>query len=218
MAQFQAFTGYQSAPDGGVNLVRGMRTGELAVGQVHGPYYESASRGVVYTASTVIAGVVIPTAAATLNSKFTLWNPATSGKVAEIISLYIGCDTVTTVAGNNGLLLQTNLANGAGIPTTVTTPCAAVSTGKAGVTSGMTVAAQATLTNVAIPGASGSAVPIPFIPLSNYGAVTSVSNYNPVYYFYGSLVVYPDSLIALCASVAPSTAAVCAIQWAEYPV
>lgn len=218
MSQSQVFTGLQKVGDGGWNYQRGMKSGAAAVGTVNGQFFEASSRGTVFTASTVIAGVVIPVAAATLNSKFTFWNPASSGKIAEIISVYIGGDGATTVVNNHGFLLQRNLTSGAGIPTTVTTPCSATSMGNPNGVSAMTVAAQATLTNVAIPGAGGAAVPIPFIPMGNYGAVTSVSFYDPTHYFNGSLIVYPDSLIAACCSVANSTAAVVQITWCECDV
>ena len=217
MAANQILVGVQSATDGSIITARGGKSGEQIVQTLRGKYAELAFRGQVFTASTVIAGVVVPVAAATLNSKFTLWNPAGSGKNIELISCYIASNSATTVVGTHGLMIQRSLASSGGIPTTVGTPCIPVPCGIGSQLSVVTVAAQATLTNAAIPGVA-AAISIPFYALGNYGAVTSASAYDLTHNFDGKLMLGPDSLVAACTTVAPSTAAFIQIVWAEFAI
>src|ERR1035437_5501102 len=112
---------------------------DAIVSPLHGKYFEAGANGQVFYASTVIAGVVVPVAAATLNSKFMLWNPAASGKNIELISIFMMGDGATTVVDAHALLVQKSLATSGGVPTTVTTPCAALPAGLTG-TSVATVA------------------------------------------------------------------------------
>src|SRR3990167_9951383 len=171
----EVLVGTQSNTDGVVVKARAGKNGDQIVSGLHGDYYESSRRGQVYFASTVIAGVVVPVAAATLNSKFTLWNTAASGVNVELISIYMCTNVATTVVNTHGLLVQRALASSGGIPTTVTTTCIAVSAGLGSVSTGVTVAAQATLTNAQIPGVA-TAPYIGFWPIGSYGATTAVGN------------------------------------------
>ena len=217
MAANQLVVGIQHQSDGSILQARGGKSGETIVQTLRGQYGELAARGQVFTASTVIAGVVIPVAAATLNSKFTLWNPAGSTKNIEIISCHISCNTATTVVGVHGLMIQRNLSGTSGVPTSVGTLAIPCPMGIVSVASVVTVAAQATLTNVAIPGVN-AATTIPFWPMGAYGAVTSVDAYDLTHEFSGKLILGPDSLVAACTTVAPSTAAFIQICWAEFAV
>ena len=213
----EILVGNQSNTDGDVVKARGGKNGDQIVSGLHGNYYESSRRGQVYFASTVIAGVVVPVAAATLNSKFTLWNTAASGVNVELISIFMMTDTATTVVNSHALMVQRNLASSGGIPTTVTTPCIALPAGLGGVSAGVTVAAQATLTNAQIPGVATA----PYIgvwPIGGYGATTADGGADLTHNFDGKLVLAPDSLVALVGTVAASGAAFCQICWAEYPV
>ena len=209
-------TGAQNNGDSVAFTARGGRYGDAIASALHGDYFETAYRGQSFYASTVIAGVVVPVAAATLNSKFTLWNPAASGRNVELISVFMMTDNATTVVGAHGLLVQRNLAASGGIPTTVTTLCPSLPAGLGG-ESKITVAAQATLTNAQIPGVATA----PYIgvwPIGGYGATTAAGGADLTHDFKGKLILAPDSLVALVATVAASGAAFCQICWAEYPV
>ena len=85
-------------------------------------YYEACLRGNLFMAYTVIAGVALPVAAATLNSKFTLHNPAGSGKNIELITFTMGIDSATTVVNGIGLMIQRTTTGSGGAPT-LTTAC-----------------------------------------------------------------------------------------------
>jgi len=215
----QGVSGVQNVGDGAVNQValRSDKYGAMVVSELRGKYAEQALRGRSFTASTVIAGAVIPVAAATLNSKFTLWNPAGSGVVIEPISVGYAINSTITVVNGHGFMIQRNLSSSSGVPTTVTA-LAALRMGIAG-SSVVTVASQATLTNVAIPGVSAAtAVPIGFYPTFSHGAVTSTSSEDLTHNFDGKLLLEPDSLIAACTTVAASTATFIQICWIEHPI
>lgn len=209
-------TGSQNVP-GIVKIVaRGNKYGAQVATELHGKYAELGLQGRVFSASTVIAGVVLPVAAATLNSKFTIHNPSGSGKIIELISFTTGLDTATTVVNGVGLAIQRALSTtGGGVPTT-TTAAAALPLGLGGQAKAA-VYTQATLTNVAIPGVSAAtAVPIAFYNMFSFGATTAAGVFDCTHYFDGRVLLEPDSLGAFCTSVAAASQNVCGIVWAEH--
>lgn len=209
--------GEQNVGDLAVIKSRATKDGAQVVQEMHGKYYEATLRGRVFTASSVIAGLVVPVAAATLNSKFTLWNPAGSGVNVELISFTTGLDTATQVVNGHGLMIQRNLTGTSGIPTS-TTALVALPLGPTG-TAKANAYSQATLTNVAIPGVTAStAVPIPIYPMFSSGATTAAGIYDATHYFDGRLILGPDSLVAAITTVAAAAQNFLSITWAEYPV
>lgn len=198
-------------------VARGFKEGGQIVGGLHGRYYEAALNGRLFIAYTVIAGVALPVAAATLNSKFTLHNPASSTRLIEPVSFTMGIDSATTVVNGIGMAIQRNLSTTSGIPTS-TTSVVSSRLGPTGTAIGA-VYSQATLTNVAIPGVTAAtAVPIPLYPLFSMGAVTAPT-IDPVNHdFNGKVILAPDDLGAFCTTVAPATAAFCAVIWAEWDI
>lgn len=212
----EILVGAQNNDDGVVVKARAGREGQQIIGGLHGKYYEAALRGHLFMAYTVIAGVALPVAAATLNSKFTLHNPAGSGKNIELVAFTMGVDSATTVVNGIGLAIQRNLASSGGVPTT-TTSLVSSTLGPTGVASAVAYS-QATLTNAAIPGVTAAtAIPIPFYNMFSFGAITAAGIYDATHYFDGKVVLGPDSLVAGCTTVAPATAAFCGIIWAEWP-
>lgn len=208
-------TGEQNITGNAKIMARGQKYGAQVMTELHGKYAELALKGRLFYASTVIAGVVLPVAAATLNSKFTIWNPAGSGKIVEPIYFTTGLDTATTVVNGIGMLIQRGLTSGAGIPTTLTAaaalPMGLSGSAKAGVYT------QATLTNVAIPGVSAAtAVPIAFYNMFSFGATTAAGVFECGHSFDGKVLLAPDDLGAFCTSVAAASQNVCGILWAEH--
>lgn len=103
--QLKTFVGTRNSADGrGQDDLRQGRDGSLVVSQSHGPYYEQASRGALFTVSgaltgtTIAAGHVAPPAAgaATLLS---ILNPNGSGVNLEIIEGAISHVSGTPGAG-----------------------------------------------------------------------------------------------------------------------
>ena len=206
----------QSPAAGSYAIQAGGRSAEGLVTELHGKYYAAGMAGQVFMSSTVIAGVVLPVAAATLSSKFTLWNPAGSGKVVELIAISMGLDSATTVVNSVGLMIQRSLSATSGVPTTLTSAYAApLGIGGQAAAGAYT---QATLTNVAIPGVSAATpVPIPFYPFGSFGATTDTAYQDMTHNFDGKILLGPDSLVAVCTTVTTTTASFVAIMWAEYP-
>lgn len=216
MALNQGLVGVQSASDGSTVTTRNTKDAAQLVQEMHGKYYEASLRGNVFMAYTVIAGVALPVAAATLNSKFTVHNPVGSGKNLELISFTMGIDSATTVVNGVGLAIQRALSTTAGVPTT-TTALVASRLGPTG-TASAAAYSQATLTNVAIPGVTAAtAIPIPFYNMFSFGATTATGVFDVTHNFDGRLILEPDSLVAACTTVAPATAAFIGCIWAEYP-
>lgn len=192
------------------------RQSALLVSEVHGKYFAAARAGQIFMATTVIAGVVLPVAAATLNSKFTLHNPLGSGVICEPIFFSMGIDTATTVVNGIGLAIQRNLTTTSGIPTTLTLANVAP-LGLGSVQPQCAVYTQATLTNVAIPGVSAAtAVPIPFYNMFSFGAVTAAGIFEAGHSFDGKVLLGPDALAAGCTTVAAASQNFCGIIWAEW--
>src|SRR5436309_14225292 len=95
---------------------RQAKTGELAVQQTHGKYYEAAHRGNVYSAQTAATGVAPGTALGT-TAAFCLHNPAGSGKnfviqkiSMELISGTTGSGAVHICSSNSGDAVPTGTA------------------------------------------------------------------------------------------------------------
>ena len=74
------------------------KTGEAAVVQVHGKYYEAASRGTLFSAADAGAGVAV-TATITTTATFTLHNPLNSQKRIAIKKLSVAYFSGTLGAG-----------------------------------------------------------------------------------------------------------------------
>ncbi len=85
--------------DGTENMVRTDRTAALVTHSVHGDWYESASRGKVYVASTQAAGVAPGTALGTA-PPLCIWNPPDSQVIAAVLTASIGYVSGTLGAGN----------------------------------------------------------------------------------------------------------------------
>ena len=213
----EVLVGTQNNADGNVVKARGNRDGAQVVQSMHGPYYEAALRGNVFHASTVIAGKVVLVAAATLAGVFTVHNPAGSNRNIELISFSFGLDSATIVVNTIGLLIQRKLTSGGGgVPTSLTTGSVS-SLGVGGTPAGVFYSV-ATLTNVAIPGAVGSAFPIPFYPMITFPATACTAPGDYRHEFKGKIILEPDSLVSVCSTNTTATISPMAMDWAEWPV
>jgi len=94
------FTGPINTPDGTIDLAattttRRDRLGASVVTQLHGRFYETASRGNVYVGSSASTGIAL-IAPATGGGHPTLWNPSGSGVNLSVLRVTLGY-----VSGNN---------------------------------------------------------------------------------------------------------------------
>lgn len=194
--------------DGTLVTLASGRHGDAIVSEWRGKYGNMAHRGVLYYASTVIAGVALPVNAATLASKFTLWNPAGSGKYLELVEFTMGIDSATEVVNGLALGIQAPVSTGGGSPTSLTAAAniGATLLGQGGTPVGKAYQA-ATLTNAAV---------LPVYPLGlNFDATAAGRSGNFVYSFDGKFILPPDTLVTFCSTVAAITAAPVGMVWAE---
>jgi hypothetical protein len=97
--EVQAKTGPVLGQDGSLVDLRTTRDCALAVGDVHGRYYENASRGLTFVATTATAGIA-PGTALTATPPLALVNPAGSGKNIEILKVIFAYVSGTLGAGS----------------------------------------------------------------------------------------------------------------------
>lgn len=199
------------AADGAQPMLNMGRQTELLVGEVGGKYRAAALRGNVFYMANLIAGVALPVNAATVVSKFTLWNPAGSGKYVELIEFTMGIDSATEVVDGLALAFQANVTGSGGAPGSLTAiqngPTSTL-LGGTGLTSVCTGYAAATLTNSAV---------LPVYPLGlNFDATAVGRSGNFVYNFDGKFIVAPNTIVTFVSTVAAITAAPCGLTWAEW--
>ncbi len=211
----EVVVGVQKVSDSVVTKARGNKEGAQITQHLHGKYYEQASRGQVFVASTLAAGVVIPFIAATVASKFTLVNPAGSNVNIELIDLNVLQVPGSALITGLGMAFQGPLTTTGGYPGTLT-----ISTGQhastligSGVTPPCVHYSAATHTNVAIANLS------PVIWLFNNVATTVITQQYVNYAFDGKVVMPPDTSCLLVNSITGTqSAAAISLSYAAYPV
>ena len=215
MSKLILTSGVQNVNDNTPFNGRGFKEGGQVVGHLHGKYYEHASRGNVFVASTLAAGIVVPFVAATLSAKFTLHNPAASGVVVELIDLNVLQVPGSALITGLGLAFQGPLATTGGVPTSTTVTAGgnlSTRVGGGGATPASSCYTAATLTNVAIANLT------PLIWLFNNVATTVITQQFVNYQFDGKFILRPDSLCTLVNSITGTqSAAAVSITYAEHP-
>lgn len=180
---------------------------EQLVAEIHGPWYTSAIRSSLFTFNVTAKTVGVISAAYV--SVFALYNPASSGKVAELVDFDLGLLSGTTVINVLGLYWQGAPVSGSA---TFTTPSVFGTNHFGG-----------------IPGKGGNSV-LPYTALTHSGTPVRVAVLNswnsttvivgaPVHYdFNGKVLLYPGDLISAAMSTAASqaTSVDMAIRWAEW--
>lgn len=181
-------------------------SGEKLTAECHGRYYNACYRGGVFLFSA--AAVTLPVNAATLASKFAIYNPPSSGKVMELITCDAASVVATTVVDALGLYFSTG-TNATG--STFTTPGTIVPMYLGGgASSAMT--GYSALTHVG--------TPVLACLMQTWGA-TAVTNQNiNSYEFNGKVIVPPGTVISLAMTTAASTGSgiTLSLSWAEHPV
>mgnify|MGYP001574829286 CR=1 FL=1 len=211
----EVIVGVQKTADTTVQKARGFKEGGQVIGHLHGKYYEHASRGNVFVASTLAAGIVVPFIAATVASKFTLLNPAGSGVNIELIDINVCQVPGSALITGLGVAFQGPLTTTGGNPGTLT-----VSTGQhastlvgSGVTPPCTFYSAATHTNVAIANLT------PVIWLFNNVATTVITQQYTNYQFDGKFIMPPDTAMLLVNNITGTqSAAAISVTYAAYPV
>jgi hypothetical protein len=104
--------------DGNQAALRLGRTGEQVVSELHGRYYEQASRGKLFMAQAIVTAPVIYTTAAGTGGPL-LWNPPNSNINAAILGVTCGITVVTTVAAALGLTGNSGQSSAPGTTTAI---------------------------------------------------------------------------------------------------
>lgn len=192
------------------------REGGLLVAPARGQYGSAADAGDVFFASSPLAGSVIALSAANLVSKFTLWNPAGSGKNVELLKFsFQQFGTGTEIVTQLGLAFQAKVSQ-TGVPGTQTTQGvggpynAKIGLGQASVCSFWTAI---TLANPAI-GTNWQHMWLMNAPLA-----TTATDTSRIFDFGGSVIMPPDTLVSPVAALTGTEIEACmTLVWAEYAI
>jgi hypothetical protein len=199
----------QSLPDATYNPQLGGKSGEAVITELHGKFYTSAYRKILYSAN--VTAVTVPHIASTMVSVFSLYNPLTSTVNLELVDFDYATVLATTVVDAVGLYWQgsptAQLATFTTIGVLGTNYFGANPTSAAG--QGQFYSA---LTH--------SGTPVRIKILGTYGAVTTTGNTPCHYDFDGKVILPPGSVVSVAMSTAASTASGMdlGITWAEYPI
>ena len=190
-------------------LSLGQTGGGVLTSQVHGKWFEAVKRGNVFLGNTVIAGVALPVNAATLVSKFTIWNLAGSGKDVELIEFGLGIDSATEVVNSVVLGVQPYVTSSGGVPGTLTQLTTPTNLSFSGQVPTARLYSAATLTN--------AAVLTNIMSLGINFDATAIGQGLSLYDFDGKVVIPPDTIATFMTTVVAETATFCSLVWAEWP-
>lgn len=182
------------------------KTGEQIISELHGRYYEQASRGNVFLAQAIVTAPVIFSTAAGTGGPL-LWN-GTSTVKASILAVGWGVSTVSTVAAAIGL---TGGSGQTSAPTATTAIDGRSSTLMGGNTSACTPYRVGTVS-------SAGTFLFPLGQL-NTGALTTTPGQLNWVEVAGLFILPQYGWISLAASATASTTVVtCGMIWEEIPV
>lgn len=190
----------------GTEVTAGFDTrGALLVSQFSGQYAELCRQGKVYYASA--AAVTLPVNAATLASKFTIYNPPQSNVNLELIEINIGTVVATTVVDMVGVYYSSAAQTAAGTFTTLGTVTNGLVNGPSG--QGQFYSAY-----------TASGTPTLARLMGGWGAVTNVGLNTVTKDFEGSLIVQPGLSIHVAMTTAAGTGNGITLDavWAEVPI
>ena len=179
--------------------------GALLTNMFSGPYAELCRQGKIYYAS--VAAVTLPVNAATLVSKFTIYNPPGSNVNLELIEINAATVVATTVVDGVGVYYSSAAQTAAGTFTTLGTVTNALLNGPSGQAqfySAYTASGTPTLGRL----------------LGGWGAVTDTGPNTVTKDFWGSLLVPPGTSIHVAMTTAASTSSGITLDalWAEIPI
>lgn len=203
MPQIQNVVGQQIQIDGQPSAQRAGRDGGLVVTELHGKYYEQASRGGLFIGVSAVGGIALIAPAAS-GGHPTLWNPFGSGVNLSLVRLALsyvsGTNAPTAIEWAKTLLAGSALGTGAPIATfTDVTPVSAL-VGGAGVAKGRWAPTINTFT----------AAPTYHMPtglaLDTMAAASTNAPFSLIVDYDGTCPIAPGAALSLCAQAATTTA------------
>lgn len=204
MASLNTIVNPQNNADGAnVANARSGRMGDLIVSELHGKYYEQASRGRVFCGVTASTGIALIVPATTGNHP-TLWNPLGSGVNINLIRLEL-----SYVSGNNAptaiewaQTTSTGNTVATGAPIATFTGVAPVNAMLGGLATSNVRWAPAVNTYTAAP----VFVRPTGLSLFTGVAATAVAPFSMIVNYDGDFGIAPGVAISLCTQAATSTA------------
>ena len=177
------------------------RDGSLAMQETHGKWYEQLSRGNMFHATTLTAGIALIVAATSGNHP-TLWNPTTAGFAAEFARLTAARVSATDAPGAWYWALTNPAGAALGVPILTFTKVAVVN----GLTGGPADAVMQWAPAIN----TYTAAPVFYAPVGITmftGTVAAViAEMELIIDFDGQMGVGPNTALSLCTQVATSTA------------
>lgn len=220
--------GPQVLSDGSPANARSLRSGELAVSQVHGPYFEQCNRGNLYRCgitATSISNATFTTATldATSTPIIGLVNPLGSTVNLVVLQATLGVSQTALQATGPGAyiwasgLTTVNITTAGTAPMNCKTLLAVGSQAKNLCCTALTGLTPSLVVRHASALGGGSAIGTAFLG-TQIGAQT-VQAAGSVEYFDGSLIIPPGGVLGLLATITPvAHSAVAGILWEEIPV
>lgn len=180
------------------------RSGEVIVSELRGQYAIANDRGHLFFAGA--AAVTLPANAATLASKFALYNPVGSGINMELVDLDIGSVVATTVVDMVGLYYS----NGNNAATATFTTAGTIQSGIIGSSNQPRGQFYSALTHVGTPVLAGL--------IGGFGAVTSTYEGTFHYDFNGKVIIPEGCIVSVAMTTAAGTASGITLgaRWIEY--
>jgi hypothetical protein len=183
--------------------------GEQLKADLHGKWYNAAVRKSVFMFN--VTAVTVPVVGSGLVSVFTLYNPPSSGVLAEIIRTDIGTVVVPTVVNTFGWYFSTAALTAAG---TFTTKAVALSTffsGRVGDTPSAGVVPYTAYTH--------SGTPVRCDIVATLAGTTSPAMLQLFKNHEGTLILPPGIAMSFATSTAAETASALdlGVTWAEWP-
>ncbi len=199
-----------SQPDAATPLLSSGRQSELLVSGLHGKYYIAAYRRTCFRFN--VTAVTLPKVASGLVSVFSLWNPPSSGYVAELISTdMVGISGTFVVDAIGWYFSASNLA----LAGTFTTPSVAL-------TNHFSARIGDTPANNIIPytAYTHSGTPARVDIAGGYGAATNTTGWNVHKEYDGRVIVPPGTVISLATSTTAWTGSGADLEavWSEWLV
>lgn len=192
--------------------------GEQLVSNLHGKYYEHASRGNLWYVSTVVAGLAIPISSTTAPTVM-LWNPSGSGKNAVLGRFNAAYVSGTSVATSIGLAYAANV--GANVATAA--PITAFNQSVVGTNlfNGLFGAGYTSAMRSSANGTNTVTAGTWFKTLAGESALIATTAMNPYsvdYDFQGETIIPPGVAIWVVGAAASGALLAQTLSWIEVPV
>jgi hypothetical protein len=209
MPSNQIQVGIQNNPDSSTLITqRGGKQGDAIVSELHGRYYEQASRGNIFSGAVV--GVTTSVGLATTYTGLCLTNPLGSG--VNVVLNKVGYSFIVAFTAGAAIGIATGFHPSTAVAhTTPVTPrsqlfIGAASTGRALLDSAATLPAAPTVNTIFASGLTGAITTLPHVA-------------NSIVDLEGAVILVPGAFAILYTSTASGAAALSAsFSWEEVPV